>query len=155
MIRYGKSTQHAIAAMSRLAEVYEQGQRISSADIAKTRDLSQTLVAKLLTHLSTAELVVGAPGPHGGYALARPPADITLYDVVSVFERTDGQMTCPFGPHWCGRHEPCPLHNQLVQMDEQFQQFLKTTTLAVFSPGHPAAEHAQPDPTLAPLPPLS
>ncbi len=133
MIRYGKSTQQAIAAMSRLAEVYNDGVRLSSHDIAGTRRLPQTLVAKLLTYLSQAGLVTGAPGPRGGYALARPPGEISLYDVASVFERTDADMVCPFGPNWCGRNEPCPLHDKLAEIDMEFQQYLRSTCFDVFT----------------------
>ncbi len=133
MIKYGKSTQSAISAMSRLAEVYDQDQRLSSHDIAKTRNLPQPLVAKLLTTLSQFGLVTGAPGPGGGYALAHKPEEISLFDVAAVFERTDDQMTCPFGPGWCGNREPCPLHDKLVEFNEQLQTFLRSTTFAVFT----------------------
>ncbi len=132
MIRYGKSTQNAIAAMSRLAEVHDGGLRLSSHDIAKTRGIPQTLAAKLLTQLSQAGLVSGAPGPRGGYALAKEPAEISLLDITVVFERTDDQITCPFGPGWCGNNEPCPIHNRLVELDKQTEQFLGTTTLDSF-----------------------
>ncbi len=52
---YGKATQNAIAAMSRLAEVYDGGKtRISAADIAASRDLQKPFVSKLLSTLSNA-----------------------------------------------------------------------------------------------------
>jgi Rrf2 family protein len=132
MIRYGKSTQNAIAAMSRLAEVYQDDARLSSHDIAKTRGIPQTLAAKLLTQLSQAGLVSGAPGPRGGYSLSRRPAEITLMDIATVFERTDDRVNCPFGPAWCGNNEPCPIHEQLVELDRQTEQFLSNTTLKRF-----------------------
>ena len=132
MIRYGKCTQNAIAAMSRLAEAYRDRLRLSSRDIARDRDLSPTLTAKLLTQLSQAGLVTGATGPGGGYALSSPPAGISLYDIASVFERTDDKIICPFGPNWCGTGENCPLHDKLTQLDDQFEHFLKTATLNMF-----------------------
>jgi Rrf2 family protein len=134
MIRYGKTTQNAIAAMSRLAELYDDGEgRVSSADIAKTRRLPQTLVAKVLTILSQAGLVTGSPGPGGGYTLALPPNQISLYDVAMLFERPADQLTCPFGPGWCGTNAPCPLHHKLVAVDDQMTEFLKATTFDVFT----------------------
>jgi len=137
MIRYGKSTQNAIAAMSRLAEAYPQGERLSSHDIAKSRGIAQTLVAKLLTQLSQAGLVSGMPGPNGGYALAKEPGKITLLDITSVFERTDDRVNCPFGPGWCGNNEPCPIHDQLMELDKQVESFLETTTLERFEKPRP------------------
>jgi len=135
VIRYGKSTQNAIAAMSRLALGYGRDERLSSGDIARERDLPQTLVAKLLTNLSQAGLVTGSPGPGGGYALAKHPEQISLQEIASVFERSDARVICPFGPNWCGNNDPCPLHDQLMQMNDQFEAFLRDTTLKVFVEG--------------------
>jgi Rrf2 family protein len=82
-IMYGKQTERAIGAMSRLAEVWDSGKtRLSAFDIADERGLPRPMVAKILTALSQANLVVGSPGPGGGYALSRPPSEITLRQVV-------------------------------------------------------------------------
>ena len=133
MIRYGKTTQTAISAMSRLAEVYESREQLSSHDIARDREIAQTLAAKLLTTLSQAGLVAGARGPGGGYALARPPKKISLMDIVTVFERHDGNLVCPFGPNWCGSNQPCPLHQDYAAFTEKINKWLSSTTLAVFT----------------------
>jgi Rrf2 family transcriptional regulator, iron-sulfur cluster assembly transcription factor len=132
MIRYGKSSQNAIAAMSRLAEVYKEGRRLTSQDISEDRHLTQTITAKLLTQLSQSGLVSGAPGPGGGYALARPPAEISLYDITLIFERGDDSVTCPFGPEHCGVGRPCPLHDKLVELRSEFEGFMKSTTIEIF-----------------------
>ena len=133
MLKYGKTAQNAISAMSYLAEVYDEGAtRLSSGDIAKYRKLPQTLVAKLLVILSQADLVASTPGPRGGYWLARDPSSIALHDIVEQFEKSSDRLHCPFGPDWCGNGTPCPLHDQLVQMDRQFSDFLECTMLDVF-----------------------
>ncbi len=134
MIRYGKTTQTAIAAMSRLAEAYADRQPLSSHEIARDRDLAQPLVAKLLTTLSQAGLVTGSRGPGGGYSLAKKPRAISLHDIAAVFERPDDAIVCPFGPNWCGNHNPCPLHDTYVEFVDQFNDFLLRTRLDVFCP---------------------
>lgn len=45
---------------------------------------------------------------------------------------------CPFGPDWCGNGEPCPLHDQLVELDGNLMSFLERTSLAVFEIGSQA-----------------
>jgi len=120
--------------MSCLAECYDGGRtRLSSQDIATKRAISKPLVAKLLVVLSQAGLVAGAPGPRGGYALAKPPSEISLFDIVSLFEKTGDRLMCPFGPSWCGNNDPCPIHDQLAQMDERMTSFLAHTYLDVFA----------------------
>jgi Rrf2 family iron-sulfur cluster assembly transcriptional regulator len=134
MIRYGKTTQTAIALMSRLAEAYDEGRPLSSLAIARDRDLSQSLVAKLLTVLSQAGLVTGSRGPGGGYRLTQKPRAISLLDITRVFERSKGPFICPFGPGWCGRKEKCPLHDDYAKFVEQFEKHLRASRLDVFVP---------------------
>jgi Rrf2 family protein len=134
MFKYGKMAQNAISAMSYLAEVYDGGEtKLSSGDIATRRNLPQTLVAKLLVVLSQAKLVDGSRGPGGGYWLAQAPAEITLNDIVMQFEKAEDPLQCPFGPNWCGNGAPCPLHDQLHDLDRKMFDFLQSTTLEVFN----------------------
>ncbi len=130
---YSKQTETAIAAASRLAEVYDGGTtRLSATQIADSRGLQRPFVAKILTSLSQAGLVSGAPGPGGGYALARPPKKIRLFDIYRLFEREDTSDACPFGGGVCGVGEPCPLHGKLVDVQDAVDRLLHETTLESF-----------------------
>jgi len=132
MFGYGKMSGCAVAAMSALAECHPDGVQLSSHQIAVARNLSQPLVAKVLTVLSQAGLVQGTRGPGGGYRLARPPGEITLFEVVDLFEGHRDPSACPFGPGWCGVGDPCPLHHVLVEMSESAASRLKKANFGSF-----------------------
>lgn len=131
---YGKTAQTAISAVSRLAEVYDAQKpvKLSSSDIATKRNLPQPVVAKVLTILSQGGVVNGSPGPGGGYWLSRDPSEITLYDVISLFERTDRNVSCPFGPEYCGTTPHCPMHFDILKLREQINDFLRDNTFDKF-----------------------
>jgi Rrf2 family protein len=131
---FGKLARAALCATTFLAERFDvqSSQRYNSADIARSRKLSQAIVAKVLTVLSQGGLVNGAPGPGGGYVLARPPEDITLLDIVAPFERLEPSLHCPYGEGWCGVGPRCPLHDRLEAFRTDVNRFLKTTTLKGF-----------------------
>jgi Rrf2 family transcriptional regulator, iron-sulfur cluster assembly transcription factor len=131
MFIYGKTSANAIAVMSYLAA--DPGRRAGSGEIAKSRRISRALTAKLLTQLAAAGLVSGQPGPGGGYTLAKPAKEICLFDIVSLFEQTAEPSVCPFGHGWCGKGDPCPLHETLGKMIAGNLAFLEKTSLAVFS----------------------
>lgn len=137
MFTYSKLAQGGIAAVSYLAAVAEENRLAGSAEIAESRQLSRLLVAKILTLLSSAGLVTGRPGPSGGYQLARPAGEITLLDVVKIFEDPKDRVMCPFGPNWCGVGPNCPLHNTLLEMHQQALDRLAGETFAQFETGRP------------------
>lgn len=136
MFSYSKLAQAAISAVSYLAGIAAEKRLAGSAEIAGSREMSHQLIAKVLTMLSSVGIVEGIRGPTGGYRLARPPREITLLDVVEVFENLEERVMCPFGPNWCGNSSQCPLHDSLFAMHqyaidklagENFAQFEKIT----------------------------
>lgn len=130
MFIYGKTSANAIAVMSFLAA--DPAKRSGSAEIAKARNISKALTAKLLTQLAAAGLVTGQPGPGGGYTLAKSAGKICLLDIASLFEQTEPPSLCPFGHNWCGTGDPCPLHDKITGMLDTNRDFMQKTSLAVF-----------------------
>lgn len=134
MFRYGKLARQAVSAMSYLAEMHSpDAPAVSSAEVGRVRKIPQTLAAKLLSEAASAGLARGTTGPGGGYRLARPPEEIRLADIVSLFERDMEEYPCPFGAGYCGTGNPCPLHNDFLRLEASGRKFLEETTLAVFA----------------------
>ena len=134
MLRYGKLARQAVSVISYVAERYEtDAPAISSSEIGRARKIPAALAAKLLSQASAAGLVLGTTGPGGGYRLAKPPGEIRLVDIVSLFGRTQEESLCPYSLDWCGNGEPCPLHHGFVQIRENARAFLEDTTLSVFT----------------------
>ena len=143
MLRYGKLARQAVAVLSYIAERYEvDAPAISSGEIGRARKIPAALAAKLLSQASSAGLVLGTTGPGGGYRLAKPPGQIRLVDIISLFGRSQEESQCPYSLDWCGNGEPCPLHEGFVKLRENSRAFLEETTLAVFAKpqGKPAAK---------------
>lgn len=134
---YGKATETAIAAVGRLAEVHDGGTTLlSAASIAETRGLQAPFLSKILTVLATAGIVRGSRGPGGGFTLTRPPEEIRLYDVFTLFERAETRDACPFGGGVCGVGDPCPLHDKFVVVKDAMNAVLHETTFAEFQKAH-------------------
>jgi Rrf2 family protein len=132
MFAYGQSAANAIAVMSYLAA--NPARRARSGEIAEARGLSRALTAKLLTQLASARLVGGKRGPGGGYQLAKPPGEISLFDIVSIFEQTEPPSVCAFGRGWCGRGDPCPLHEANTELLAMNRRFMEQNCLSIFFP---------------------
>ncbi|MBE7488256.1 MAG: Rrf2 family transcriptional regulator [Candidatus Omnitrophica bacterium] len=132
---FNRSTQDAIAAMSRLAEVYDGGKTLLSAeDIAKARKLPRPFVAKILTTLGRAGLVSASRGPGGGFTLARPPGEISFLDVANLFERAEQETLCPYGRDHCQSDAPCTIQQEIDRHIQGLKNFLKKTHFDLFTP---------------------
>ncbi|PCJ53208.1 MAG: transcriptional regulator [Planctomycetota bacterium] len=130
---YGKATECSIAALSRLAEVYDGGKtKLSAVQIAHHRNLLKPFVGKVLTTLSQAGLVHGSRGPGGGFCLAKHPAEISIYDVFKLFEREEDSDLCPFGGGICGVGVNCALHEKLAKVQDAVNHVLHETTFEDF-----------------------
>jgi Rrf2 family protein len=67
---------------------------LPAARLAEFHDVPAAYLAKALQSLSRAGIVESVPGRKGGYRLARPPAEITLLDVVDAVEGNEPSFRC-------------------------------------------------------------
>ena len=101
-------------------------------DIAERTGLPQPYLEQILLALKGAGLVRSKRGVGGGYVLARPPADITLGEVVSA---VDGPIVVgDFGqPHEggaCDHEGQCVLLSVWSDVGEHMRRHLDSFTLA-------------------------
>ena len=104
----------AIIFLSRL----DGAQKASTYLIAQEQKIPPSFLAKIVSQLSIAGLIQTSRGARGGVALAKPPEQISVLDVI---EAIDGPIllndcggsreVCPFGEScplfhiWCGARE--------------------------------------------------
>ncbi|QQL44852.1 RrF2 family transcriptional regulator [Sulfuriroseicoccus oceanibius] len=132
MTTIGKMAQKAVSAVSCLAEVYADDVSLNASQIAERRGLSTALVGKLMTTLSSEGIVVGTPGRGGGFRLKNPPAELSLFDVVSLFGQVEKPMMCPLGASWCGNGPPCAMHQHILDLHEMMVTKLKEVNFEGF-----------------------
>ena len=96
-------SQYAVLAMLQRAQEHAAGEPVQVRRIAERHGIPSTFLVQILHELRRAGLVTSTRGASGGYRLNRPPAEITLADVVDVFEVVEGPAACaaadsPWGP---------------------------------------------------------
>jgi Rrf2 family protein len=102
-------SQYACLAMLQLAHEYAGGEPVQAPRIAERHGIPANFLVQILHELKRAGLAVSTRGAMGGYRLSRSPGDITLADVVDVFESAEEPTACaaaasPLGP---AVHEVC------------------------------------------------
>ena len=110
------------------------GQMMTVKDIATKEQLSSAYVEKLLRVLAKSGLVHSTRGTKGGYTLNRPPAQVTLGEVIRVLGRvqTTEHICHQFTGNQdvCVHFSNCGIRSVWSGLTSYIQQFLDHTTLA-------------------------
>ncbi len=80
-MRVTTRTRYAIRALYHLA-FHRPGQAAQAKEIAEVQKIPLRFLEQILQDLRRAGLIEARRGPRGGYALARPPAEISMADVL-------------------------------------------------------------------------
>jgi Rrf2 family nitric oxide-sensitive transcriptional repressor len=86
-------------------------------------------LSKVLQSLSRAGIISSKRGLHGGSVLARPPGELTVYDVVQAVSPLQRIRSCPLDFKTHGARL-CPLHRRLDQAMETVERAFRDSTLA-------------------------
>ncbi len=119
---------YGLRAMIDLAAHYGQGP-IPSGDIASRQLIPEHFLDQLLMTLRRAGLLKSQRGPQGGHMLARPPAKITMAEVLRALEGPTASMECLPNPTFCQLMPGCAIRDVLADIDAYAQQVLGATTL--------------------------
>ena len=77
---------YACRVLSQLARLYGAEALSHIEELAKTEDVPANYLVQILSELRNGGLIVSRRGKQGGYALARSPENITLFEIVKVIE---------------------------------------------------------------------
>jgi len=115
----------------------------SLAGIAAEEDLPRAYLEQLVTSLREAGLVRSTRGAHGGYEVARDPAEIRMGEVLRALEGPLAPMICatddPEHATTCDRSARCTVNVLWVRVRDAVTGALDSMTLAdlVPKPGAP------------------
>jgi Rrf2 family iron-sulfur cluster assembly transcriptional regulator len=124
-----RQADYAIRSMVYLAELPLNDGRVSTATISEAQGVPLPFLTKVISRLATAGLVTTSRGMGGGVLLARPPAEITLLQVV---EAVDGPILlnhCLLRSGTCEREPYCAAHDVWDEVQTHFVQELNAVTM--------------------------
>ena len=110
---------------------------VSLAEVAIDEALPRAYLEQLVIPLREAGIVASTRGAHGGYALARDPAEITLGEALRALEGPLAPMICASeDPNHalCERLGACSVNYLWVKVRDAISGVLDTTTLADLIP---------------------
>ena len=108
VLRISRKIDYGLRAMIYLASISLEAV-VPFREIARQMDVPEDFLAKILKTLVDQGLVKSTRGPHGGYALARTPIDISFLDVIEAVEGPVALNVCLDGEDACGHTSACTM----------------------------------------------
>ena len=139
-VAFSTKGEYGVRLMVQLARHVGQGP-VSLAEVAADEDLPRAYLEQLVMHLRDAGLVVSTRGARGGYALARPPQEIRMSEVLRALEGPIAPMICATddAEHAlvCDRSAFCTVNVLWVRIRDAIIGTLESMTLADLAPTQP------------------
>ena len=97
-------------------------------EISEARDIPEKFLAKIFQALSRSGILRSHRGVRGGFTLTRPPAEITVKDVLESIQGPYHLTKCIPDPDSCPRSPRCALRDLLAIAEKQLLDvFIKHT----------------------------
>jgi len=141
LLRISKLTDYGIVLLASFAE--RPDQTCNARELAEETGLPFPAVGKVLKTLASAGLLVSHRGAKGGYALARPPGEITVAEIIEALEGPIALMECSAGPGHCQKEATCRVRDPWQTIHGAIRSTLSRVTLGglVSTPGEPRGPH--------------
>ncbi len=110
-IIFSRQCEYALQATSFLA-LKPAGQMTSIKELTRKLGIPYHFLGKILQDLTYKGLLKSQKGPTGGFALAMPPSEITLFHIVDAVDGNDFLHKCVMGFPECTGKNPCAVHEK-------------------------------------------
>ena len=118
-----------------LARNHGQGP-VQIGEISKRQDISVKYLEQLIRPLKQANLVTSVRGPKGGHLLAKKPEEITLGQIVRLFEGQSELVECISNPEKCSMSDDCQVRLAWGDATRVLYEKLDSTTIADLMEGN-------------------
>lgn len=127
-----RATEYAIRAILYMSRK-PQGDIIYKKDICDTQDITPAFLTKIFQPLIKDGIIGSQRGVGGGFYLARPPADITLFDIIKSQEGPVHLNQCLIKEGNCEREFFCPVHGTWDEIRREFVAILSRYDFATLA----------------------
>ncbi len=132
-MRVSSRAHYGLRMMTEFAKAHPDGRRLSLTEVARIEGLPLAYLEQLAAQLRRGGLVEATRGAHGGYTLARPPAEISVLDVVTSVEGEVAPVECvahAYEPGSCVREGDCASRSLWQRLKVSIDAVLSGTSLA-------------------------
>ena len=125
-----READYAIRALLRLA-LQEDGQVLSTTVLAEEMEIPYRFLRKILLKLLEEGFVTSTRGKQGGLRLAKPPATVSLLDIIQMMNPEAVLLNdCLADSDFCDRSDRCVVHMALAEIQQELCKRVSEVSLA-------------------------
>ncbi|HVT35310.1 MAG TPA: SUF system Fe-S cluster assembly regulator [Nevskiaceae bacterium] len=128
MLKLSKLSDYATVLITAMA--HQPGHTWNTQELGARAHVSAPTAAKLLKLLARAGLIESIRGAHGGYRLAREPAQISVADIIAAVEGPIAVTECAQHGGGCSIESSCATRSNWRLINNAIRQALAAVTLA-------------------------
>ena len=128
-MQFSLSTEYAIHSLIYLA-LQPKGKVTLVSKVARAQGVSETYLAKVFQQLAKAGVVISYRGAKGGFALARPPSEISLRQIVAAIEVEAPLFRCLEDRRNCALGDDCEIRSVMNRVEAVMWDMLEQTKLS-------------------------
>ena len=128
-ILFSRQCEYALQATTYLA-LKPAGQMTSIKELTKRLAIPYHFLGKILQDLTYKGLLKSQKGPTGGFALAMPATDITLFHIIDAVDGSGFMSECVMGFPECSGKNPCAVHEKWGGVREEIYTMLVSRNIA-------------------------
>lgn len=111
--------------LAQLAKRYDSEELLRIEDLARMEEVPVNYLGQILNEMRNGDLVTARRGKQGGYALARPPEDISVYDIMKLIDGGILDLPEDLGGGQSGRR----VREVWRSLEAEFEAGVKSVTL--------------------------
>lgn len=128
-LRFSRTADYGLRAALEVARAPAE-RLVTRHAIAAATEAPASVLAQSLAGLVRGGVLIAQAGRGGGYRLARPAAEVSLYDVVLAIDGEERAERCVLREGVCSWEGACPFHAFLAHAQQQFVGALRASSLA-------------------------
>lgn len=127
-MQLSNTSQYAIRILAFVAD-QKSSHLINATELSEKLQIPYKFLTKIMTVLAKANLVESTRGREGGYKLKKSVNDITVNDILILFNDSIEDDQCILGIGFCNGMCKCALHDQWMEPKYLLQKMFKESSL--------------------------
>ncbi len=121
---------YALRILLQLATAAGENKAVKGKELSEQQNVTEAYIEQIMLPLKRSRMIKTVRGCNGGYMLAKPATEISVLNVIEVFEGELSFVNCQDGVHTCTRFEACCTRNVWQELTDFFKSKADSYSIA-------------------------